>query len=611
VVLVLTVVVIAGVIAAEHTSHGRSIVGGVHDFLLKFMGVFALIGLTTAVGVGLVATDRIVMRPASRVVAQALHRGVSLAALTALVAHIVLEITAHNVDIVDAVVPFHAQFRTLYTGLGTIAFDLTVLIIITGYLRGKFAGKLPWAWRAIHAVAYLAWPLSIIHGLLGGRTAHPYVDWSYGACVALVLLALAVRFAATIRSEEEKISHPVSDRLSAPAEGVIPGSRVSMAPAVSPAMSQPIAALPVGSSGRAGQASPAQIMAEVPVAAPVSEPVVASWREPADVPQAGWMASTPSPWAGQADDDGPHTVPGWAAPSYDAPPPPAAAAEAWPGGPGRQVGYDSPGWAGSYDPSASPYDPSASPYDPSASPYDAQSVPQSVPQAQPQFPPQAAAAYEPPPAPGWAASPGLGMPRDSIPREAMPPRDWSTPPGSPFPSADRAVPGGPLPGGGIPGTGINGAGFPGSGPASGFPASGFPGNGFPGSGFPAANVPPAGPPAGPSSGPRDWPGLQGQGGAPGHRTVPRDWAASPAGSGLGGQQPPSDWSAPRQRTTPGDWATPGETTTPRGWTAPSDWSTPPEGWTTPDESAANPGDWSAPGEWTPPGEWMPSRGGAQ
>jgi DMSO/TMAO reductase YedYZ heme-binding membrane subunit len=599
VVLVLTVVVIAGVIAAEHTSHGRSIVGGVHDFLLKCMGVFALIGLTTAVGVGLVATDRIVMRPASRVVAQALHRGVSLAALTALVAHILLEMAAHRVDIIDAVVPFHAHFRTLYTGLGTIAFDLTVLIIITGYLRGKFAGKLPWAWRAIHAVAYLAWPLSIIHGLLGGRTAHPYVDWSYGACVALVLLALAVRFAATVRSEEEKISHPVSDRLSAPAEGVIPGSRVSMAP-VSPAMSQPIA-LPAGSSGRAGQASPTQIMAEVPAAAPVSEPVIASWREPADVPQAGWMASSPSPspwagqaadaasspWAGQADDDGPHTVPGWPAPSYDTPPPAAAAPAAWPGGP---AGHDSPGWVGSYDPSASPYD--------------AQSLAQSPPPA----------AYEPPRPPGWAASPGLGMPRDSMPG-ATPHRDWSTPPGSPFPSADRAVPGGPLPGGGIPGIGINGAGINGAAfPANDFPANDFPSNGYPAASMPPAGpmaAPPAGPPSGPPSGPRDWPGPQAQGGAPGHRTVPRDWATSPAGSGLGGQQPPPDWSAPRQRTTPGDWATPGETTTPRGWTAPSDWSTPPEGWTTPDDSAASPGDWSAPGEWTPPGEWMPSRGGAQ
>jgi DMSO/TMAO reductase YedYZ heme-binding membrane subunit len=543
--LVLAAVVIAGVIAAEHTIHGRSIVGGVHAFLLKYMGVFALIGLTTAVGVGLVATDRIVMRPANRVVAQALHRGVSLAALTALVAHIVLEITARRVDIIDAVVPFHAHFRTLYTGLGTIAFDLTVLIIITGYLRGKFAGKLPWAWRAIHAVAYLAWPLSIIHGLLGGRSAHSYVDWSYGACVALVLLALAVRFAATIRSEEEKISHPVTDRLSAPAEGVIPGSRVSMAP-VSPAMSQPIA-LPVGSSGRAGQASPATILSGVPAAAPVSEPVTPSWRESADAPQAGWMASPG--WAGQADAGGPHTSPGWAAPAYDAPAydapaydapaydapaydAPARNAPAY-GAPAAPQGWagahDSPGWGGAYDPSPSPYD------------------------APP--PPQPAASYNPPSAPGWAASPGLNVAPD-----------WSAPPGRPVPPADRAVPGGGLPGAGWPGSAM---------------------------------------PGGPGGRPRDWPGPQD---APGHRTVPRDWAGPNAGSGLGAQPPPPDWPAPRQRTTPGDWAAPGETTTPRGWIAPSDWSTP-EGWTTPDD--ANPGDWSAPGEWTPPGEWMPSRGGAQ
>jgi hypothetical protein len=556
-VLVLAAVVIAGVIAAEHTSHGRSIVAGVHAFLLKYMGVFALIGMTTTVGLGVVSTDRIVMRPGHRVVSQAVHRGVALATLTALVAHILLEMAAHKVDIIDAFVPFHAHFRTLYTGLGTIAFDLVILIIVTGYLRGKFAGKAPWAWRAIHSVAYLMWPLSIVHGLLGGRTAHPYVDWSYGACVALVILALAVRFAATVRPEDEKISHSVSDRLSAPAEGVIPGSRVAMTAPLSPAMSQPIA-LPAGSSSRAGQASATQIMSEVPAAAPAGEPVsqpeMPSWREPVDVPQAGWMAS--AAWGGP-DAGGPSTSPGWNAPSFDAQSfdaqsfdtssfdaPPVAAA---PGTAGPA------GWGGSYDPSSSPYDASA---------YDA------------------AASYDPPQAPGWAASPGLSGP---------PRNDWSVPPGSAFPAADRAVPAGPPPGGplgGLPGTPR---------PAGPGPLSGV---GMPGAGLPGAGLP------------RDWPGPQGApGGAPGHRNVPLNGAGAAGAAGLAGQPPPQDWSAPRQRTTPGDWATPGETTTPRGWIAPSDWSDP-GGWTTPEDNAS-PGDWSAPGEWTPPGEWMPTRGGAQ
>jgi hypothetical protein len=226
---VITVTVIA-VIAMEHTSHGRSIVSSVQEFLLTYAGVFALVGMTAAVGVGLLSTDRIVMRPGHRVVAQSVHRAVSLGALAALAAHIALEIVAHRAGVLDIVIPFLSRFRTLYTGLGTLASDLFVLIVITGYLRGRFAGKWPWAWRSIHAAAYAAWPLGVVHGLLGGRTARPYVDWSYGACLALVAIALGIRVVATVRSDEEKLAHPVPDRLSGPAEGLMPGSRVTMAP---------------------------------------------------------------------------------------------------------------------------------------------------------------------------------------------------------------------------------------------------------------------------------------------------------------------------------------------------------------------------------------------
>jgi hypothetical protein len=228
--LAVVVITVAVVLVAERTSHGRSIVSSVQQFLLFYMGVFALIGLTAAVGVGLLATDRIVMRPGTRVVAQAVHRGVSLAALTALAAHIVLEILAHRSHVVDALVPFVAQRRTLYVGLGTVASDLIVLIVVTGFLRGRFATRWPWAWRAIHGIAYLAWPLSVVHGLMAGRTAKPYVDWSYGACLAAVALALAIRSVATVRTSEEKLAHPVSDRLSVPADGLMPGARVTIAP---------------------------------------------------------------------------------------------------------------------------------------------------------------------------------------------------------------------------------------------------------------------------------------------------------------------------------------------------------------------------------------------
>jgi DMSO/TMAO reductase YedYZ heme-binding membrane subunit len=209
-------VVFVGAAASGSTARGQDILAAVQHFMLFYSGVLALVALTAAVGVGILATDRIVMVPASRVVAQAVHRAVSLAAVAFLVTHIVLEILAHRSAVIDAFVPFLARGRTVYLGLGTVASDLVIVLIVTGIARGRFATRWPWTWRAIHATAYLAWPLSIVHGLLAGRTAKPYVDWSYGACLVAVGLALVIRLVATLRSSQEKAAYAVPDRASAP-----------------------------------------------------------------------------------------------------------------------------------------------------------------------------------------------------------------------------------------------------------------------------------------------------------------------------------------------------------------------------------------------------------
>jgi hypothetical protein len=221
-VVVILLVLVSGAAASGLTAQGKDILVHVQRFMLFYSGVLALIALTAAVGAGIVATDRIIMAPASRVVAQAVHRAVSFGALAFLVIHIVLEILAHRSHVIDAFVPFLAHGRTFYIGLGTVASDLVVLLVVTGIARGRFAAKWPWTWRAIHATAYLCWPLSIVHGLLGGRAAKPYVDWSYGACLAAVALALVIRFVATIRGRREKAAHPLPDHFSSVLQGAAP-----------------------------------------------------------------------------------------------------------------------------------------------------------------------------------------------------------------------------------------------------------------------------------------------------------------------------------------------------------------------------------------------------
>jgi DMSO/TMAO reductase YedYZ heme-binding membrane subunit len=258
------------------TKPGRAVDAATQRFMLFYAGVFALIGLTASVGVGLVATDRIVMTPGHRVMAQAVHRAVSLGALAFLIIHIVTEILAQRSHVIDAVVPFLSPYRTFYIGLGTIASDLILLIVITSMFRKRFTahGK-AWRWRAVHYASYLAFVLGVLHGLLGGRTAKPYVDWSYGFAIALTALALAVRFLAlSLRPKDSVGMHPGADRASGG-----PGSR-GTSPLHAAALSMTQAQL-----GGTIQMLPAATGPNAAVGTPGGQP----W---AAIPAPGWSATS-------------------------------------------------------------------------------------------------------------------------------------------------------------------------------------------------------------------------------------------------------------------------------------------------------------------------------
>ena len=198
------------VLALVMTEPGRDIDASTQHFMLYYAGVFALVGLTASVAAGLLATDRIFMAPGHRVMAQAVHRAVSFGALAFLIIHIVTEILAQRVHAIDAVIPFLSPYRTFYIGLGTIASDLILMLVVTSIIRKRFTahGK-AWRWRAIHYTSYAAFVLGVLHGLMGGRDAKPYVDWSYGFAIGLTALALLVRFLAISLRPKGSLSAPV------------------------------------------------------------------------------------------------------------------------------------------------------------------------------------------------------------------------------------------------------------------------------------------------------------------------------------------------------------------------------------------------------------------
>ena len=225
-----TVVIIFVLVA---TKAGHVIDAATQHFMLYYAGVLALVGLTGSVLMGLVATDRIVMTPGHRVMAQAVHRAFAFGTLAFLIIHITTEILAQRSHVIDAVIPFLSPYRTFYIGLGTIASDLIVLLVVTSILRKRFTGHgQAWRWRAIHYSSYVAFVFGVLHGLLGGRAAKPYVDWSYGFAIAVTALGLAVRFLAlSLRPKESLGSSPGADRARSSGSSPLHAAAMGMAQA--------------------------------------------------------------------------------------------------------------------------------------------------------------------------------------------------------------------------------------------------------------------------------------------------------------------------------------------------------------------------------------------
>jgi hypothetical protein len=230
--IVIGFVIIAAFLAS--TKIGHTVAAASYHFALYYMGVLALVALTAEVGIGLVCTDRIFMRPAGRVTMQAIHRATGFGAIAFLISHIILEIMAQRSTVLDSIIPFlyPSGSKSFYLGLGTLASDMFILIMVIGVYRARLATRMsPAAWRVLHASAYVAWIFGLVHGLLAGRPAKAFfgyegfVYWSYGFCVVAVALALVVRFVAKDRARNE-----LSDQMVAEPP---PGASLSSAAAIS------------------------------------------------------------------------------------------------------------------------------------------------------------------------------------------------------------------------------------------------------------------------------------------------------------------------------------------------------------------------------------------
>ena len=162
--------------------------------LSRATGLVLLVLLTLTLALGMLATARSTPRWWPRFATAALHVELSVLSLALLVAHVTVTVLDDWVEIgwVDAVVPFRAGYRPVWTGLGTVA--ALLLVTAAGTAAARRFLPLP-LWRRTHYLTHAAWPVAVVHGLGAGsdRGSPGAVALTLG-CVALVTFATVLRF---------------------------------------------------------------------------------------------------------------------------------------------------------------------------------------------------------------------------------------------------------------------------------------------------------------------------------------------------------------------------------------------------------------------------------
>src|SRR5258705_573936 len=147
---------------------------------LAFMTVALFLGIATRSGRPLVVLPRFAVAD--------VHRFASLAGTLLVVMHIVLLLLDPyaQLRLVDFIVPFLGAYRPLWLGLGTLAFDVLVVVIATSLPRHRLGVP---AFRAVHWATYALCPIApapaLGNGTDSGHTWLLLVSATYALTVAL------------------------------------------------------------------------------------------------------------------------------------------------------------------------------------------------------------------------------------------------------------------------------------------------------------------------------------------------------------------------------------------------------------------------------------------
>jgi methionine sulfoxide reductase heme-binding subunit len=162
-------------------------------YLTRSLGVGALVLLTASVALGVLTATRWKSDRWPRFVTTGLHRNLTLLAICFVAGHVATTVADGYtpIGVKDAFIPFLSSYRPIWLGLGAVASDLLLALVVTSLLRARIGYR---AWRYVHWLAYASWPVALVHALgTGSDAAFGWLQIVGAASVAVVVLAALAR----------------------------------------------------------------------------------------------------------------------------------------------------------------------------------------------------------------------------------------------------------------------------------------------------------------------------------------------------------------------------------------------------------------------------------
>lgn len=178
--------------------------------VLRTTGIMAVLILTLGTVIGIVSPA--IRDPRRRLVSISMHSAAAAAGTLLLLAHIALAVADSYITISPAavVVPGLSQWEPLWIGVGTVSFDLMLLIVLTSLNRLRA----PRLWRQVHLASYIALALAWAHAMFVGTDASSR-PMQFAAILSVAAVGLAVVFRQSRPTPEIQPTSPVRETVSA------------------------------------------------------------------------------------------------------------------------------------------------------------------------------------------------------------------------------------------------------------------------------------------------------------------------------------------------------------------------------------------------------------